>query len=668
VANIKKKDTAKHKRTEEPQKNKKRYEYFVEAIYGESGPEAEARAGSKIMDVLDALPYYVMLIDEGHNILLANKAAGQSFGVDPGRIVGEYYPKVVHELDVPYPGCPLEESIKKGGIAIEREFLDSESGMWYISAVYPTGQLTREGKRIFFHTTRDITERKRAESEILRLTDLNERVINGIADAISVIDVKDFKIVRVNKAFLDIYGLDEKDVIGKTCHEITHHRTSPCIYPDDLCPIRELLETGKLITEEHVHLDKDNQRTSVEVSAYPLYENGEIKQIVHIAKDITERKRADEALVESEQLFKSIFDNATDGILLVDVENKKFFAGNETVCQMLGYSLEEIESLGVLDIHPEEDLPYVIEQFGKQARREIILAEDIPVKRKDSSVFYADINSAPVTIAGKTYMMGVFRDITERKKAEVKLNKAYEKLKRAHEDLRSLNKLKSDIIANVTHELRTPITIISGALELAKEEEDPKRRNKLLKLARDALMHQDFIVEDLVDAASMVEGKRKLKSSAVSLVDAVAFVLSEIGPMATSRKIEIDVHVKNDLPMVKVNYMQLHRVLRNLIGNAVKFNKMGGKVVIEAREKEGIVEVCVKDTGIGMPEGETEKIFERLYQIDSSSTRQYGGTGMGLAIAKEIVEAYGGKISVESKAGKGSKFCFTLPIAKGMLS
>jgi diguanylate cyclase (GGDEF)-like protein/PAS domain S-box-containing protein len=141
------------------------------------------------------------------------------------------------------------------------------------------------------------------------------------------------------------------------------------------------------------------------------------------AEEHAERKQAQDALKESEQRFKAIFDNAADGILLADVENKKFYSGNSMICQMLGYSEEEIKNLGVSDIHPEPELPFVIEQFEKQARREIKLAKDIPMKRKDGSVFYADINSFPITLAGKIYIVGFFRDITERKRSEEEMKK-----------------------------------------------------------------------------------------------------------------------------------------------------------------------------------------------------------------------------------------------------
>jgi PAS domain S-box-containing protein len=130
------------------------------------------------------------------------------------------------------------------------------------------------------------------------------------------------------------------------------------------------------------------------------------------------RKQAEEALRQSEEKCRAIFDAAVDGILLADLETKKFFSGNQAICQMLGYSQEEIEKLGVTDVHPQEDLSSVVAAFEAQAKKIIRLSPDIPMKRKDGSVFYADVNAATVTFAGRTYLLGMFRDATERRKAE----------------------------------------------------------------------------------------------------------------------------------------------------------------------------------------------------------------------------------------------------------
>ncbi len=148
-------------------------------------------------------------------------------------------------------------------------------------------------------------------------------------------------------------------------------------------------------------------------------------------RDITERKKIEVALRESETQFKTIFDNANDGLILADQKTKKLYLGNKKFLQMLGYTKKELEGLEVMDIHPKKDLPYVLGQFKKQSRGEISISKDLPVKRKDGSVFYADINAAPLRIGKITYTMGVFRDATERRKAIEDIKKETEKISRA---------------------------------------------------------------------------------------------------------------------------------------------------------------------------------------------------------------------------------------------
>ncbi|MFQ6137425.1 MAG: sensor histidine kinase, partial [Candidatus Hydrothermarchaeales archaeon] len=132
----------------------------------------------------------------------------------------------------------------------------------------------------------------------------------------------------------------------------------------------------------------------------------------------------------------------------------------------------------------------------------------------------------------------------------------------------------------------------------------------------------------------------------------------------SENEIEIKTSIQEDLPKVRADFDELKHVIINLLDNAIKFNRRGGKVLIEAGPQGNVVEVSVSDTGIGIAEEHLEKIFDRLYQVDISTTRKHGGIGMGLAVAKEIVEAHGGEITVKSELGKGSRFRFTLPIAR----
>jgi PAS domain S-box-containing protein len=192
------------------------------------------------------------------------------------------------------------------------------------------------------------------------------------------------------------------------------------------------MATGRPADVETEGVRDDGSRFAAYLRAFPVFEaDGTIKGFIEIVEDITEHKQTAEKLKESEQRFKAIFDNAADGILLADVKNKKFYLGNRVICQMLGYKPEEIKNLAISDIHPKEHLSFVMEQFGKQVRKETTLAEDIPVKRKDGSVFYADINSFPINMDGKIYLMGIFRDVTERKNIEESLRTSEAQLSNA---------------------------------------------------------------------------------------------------------------------------------------------------------------------------------------------------------------------------------------------
>jgi len=212
-----------------------------------------------------------------------------------------------------------------------------------------------------------------------------------------------------------MYGYSEEEAL-----QMNVRRLTPPDREIEYAEFIRRLKAGEVIASfETQRVTKDGRILDVWLTVTKLVgDTGKLIGIASTERDITERKRAEEALRDSEASFRAIFDNANDGILLADKETKKFYTGNNTACQMLGYSLEEIKNLGVSDIHPKEVLPYVIEQFEKQVRREITVAKDLPVKRKDGSVFYADVNSSLITLAGRTYLLGIFRDTTERKKME----------------------------------------------------------------------------------------------------------------------------------------------------------------------------------------------------------------------------------------------------------
>jgi PAS domain S-box-containing protein len=240
------------------------------------------------------------------------------------------------------------------------------------------------------------------------------------------------------------------------------------------------------------------------------------------------------------------------------------------------------------------------------------------------------------------------------------LKEAQQKLERAYEELKEIDELKSNIIANVSHELRTPITIAKGFIELAMIEDDEEERHNELKAAIGALHRLNDIVEDLIEIATVQRGDFTLHKKRVSFAEIITSAVKEKEELAKEKDVKIDVDLGYEGDIVGDPF-KLKRVILNLLDNAIKFNRIGGEVKIKVSKEQGWVKIAISDTGIGIPEDRLEDIFKPLTQLDPSPTRRYGGTGTGLAVAKRIVEAHGGKIWVESEVGKGSTFYIMLP-------
>ncbi len=379
--------------------------------------------------------------------------------------------------------------------------------------------------------------------------------------------------------------------------------------------------------------------------------------IENLNKEIAERKRAQEALKESEASFRAIFDHANDGILLADEETRKFYTGNNKACQMLGYSLEEIKKLGVTDIHPEEDLPYVMGWFERQLRREIALGKDLPVKRKDGSVFYADVNTSSVTLAGRTYLLGLFRDVTERRKTEEMLIEAM--------------KAKSDFTSTVSHELRTPLTgiregiaiVLEGAAGVLNAEQQD-----FLSLAKRNVDRLARLINDVLDFQKLDAQKMAFNIQENDINEAIKEVHNTMAPLADKKGLGFALHLGEGLPRVKFDRDRIVQVLTNLVSNAIKFTENGSIAVVSGRGDD-IIQVSVKDTGPGIKEEDMGKLFEQFGQLGKITERKTGGTGLGLTISKEIIEKHKGKIWAESppageagEFGKGTALRFILPI------
>jgi PAS domain S-box-containing protein len=390
---------------------KRRTACFYRQKYGET------KEWNKIFDSITDM---VSVVDRDFRLKTVNKAFADVFGMRPEELIGKRCCELVHNTKEPPENCPLRKTLTTGETAKVEIFYDALKRHLEIS----TCPVFDDNGEIIetVHFIRDITMRKmmeegrrKSDTQLRDALRFNQEVISNASAGLIVYD-RELKCLEWNTFMENLTGMKRKEVIGKNAIEVFPHF---CEQGIDKLLARAL--AGERVSSEDAKYQCDQTGKSgwVAETYTPHYNSsGQIIGVIGIIRDITDCKQAELELKDSETRLKTIFEDSLDGILLADIETKKFQIFNKMICRMLGYTEEEISRLSVNDIHPEKDLPHVIKVFENQARGEVKLAEGLPVKRKDGSVFYADVNTSPITIGGKKYLMGNFRDITDRKQAE----------------------------------------------------------------------------------------------------------------------------------------------------------------------------------------------------------------------------------------------------------
>jgi len=256
---------------------------------------------------------------------------------------------------------------------------------------------------------------------------------------------------------------------------------------------------------------------------------------------------------------------------------------------------------------------------------------------------------------------------TSNRRLEDRVRERTVELSHALERLSELNQLKADFVANISHELRTPMTHIVGYIDLLADDTfgpvSPQQREALETLHR-AAERLNGLIDDLIQFSDTSRGGITLNVQSVSLRDVIQEMLSRMMSKAQRGSVRIEIHLPSDLPPVHVDGRKITWVISQLVDNGIKFTPSGGKVTVRAGGASDRVWVTVEDTGVGIPASRMNELFEPFHQLDGSITRRQGGTGMGLYLCKQIVEAHGSKITLQSKEGSGSMFLFDLPVAR----
>jgi len=393
-------------------------------------------------------------------------------------------------------------------------------------------------------------------------------------------------------------------------------------------------------------------------------------------RDITARRRAEQLLRESEERHRKLFDNNPHPTWVFDRETLRFLAVNAAAVRKYGYSSDEFLKMTIKNIRPPEDVPVLLDSVGRVQDGN----ESIGIwrhRRKDGTDIDVEITSYALSFADRPAEVVVAVDVTERKRDEAEKRKFIDKLAASNQELDLRNReveratlLKSKFLASMSHELRTPLNAIVGFSDLLADEtpgELNSKQKRFVNHIKQGSAHLLQLINDILDLSKIEAGQLELRCEDFQLKDALPEVLSTIRPLAMIKNIQIQHKLKTDLS-VHADRVRFKQVLYNLLSNAVKFTPKDGRIDIDCVEKGNEVCISVTDTGIGIRSEDQAVVFEEFRQVEGNTDTGNEGTGLGLAITKRLVEQQGGKISLESEPGKGSRFTFTLPIGSFITS
>ena len=505
-----------------------------------------------------------------------------------------------------------------------------------------------------------------------------ELLIDAVQDyAIFILD-REGNIRSWNRGASRIMGYDESEIIGR--------HFSLFYGPQDLAaekPRHELetaLSEGR-IEDEGWRLRKDGTRFFANTVITPLREeDGTVRGFAKITRDVSERRKAEERLRQSTEIFQLLVSSVRDYAIFMLDPDGNIASWNSGAQKIKGYLPEEIIGKHFSTFYTEEDLR------TRKPERELEIAraqgsvEDEGWRvRKDGTRFWAIVVITAVYDSHGTLrgFAKVTRDITDRKQAEETQRALYEQREarlQAEEERRraeasyrvsqEANRAKDEFLMTLSHELRTPMTAILGWSRMlpAMSPDDPLFREAIASIAGGAQL-QARLIDDILDVSRIVSGKLRLAPETIEVAHVIMNSVDAVAPTAAAKDITVTTSLAPALGSMVADATRLQQVIWNLLANAVKFTPRHGAVTVSARRTSSQMEISVSDTGEGIDPQFLPHIFEPFRQAESPQTRVHGGLGLGLSIVRYIAEAHGGTVAAKSEGrGKGTTFTVTLPV------
>ena len=453
----------------------------------------------------------------------------------------------------------------------------------------------------------------------------------------------------VNPYGLKLIGTDRyEEVVGHSYLDIV----APEYQQPTLEAFADLLRTGELRDYEFAVLTKTGDRVFIEVNGRLLYQSGQLVGALGIGRDITERKRFEAQL----RKFSMALDSAHDSALITELDGTISYA-NLATQRIFGWPQSRIPGANLeIFCQNEEQVRWLLKRATGEG-----WSGQIVCQRYDRQPFTAFVSVSPVYEPGKETPIAVsiiLRDITQQEEIKAELASKNLELARA-------NRMKSEFLANMSHELRTPMTSILGFSSLLEQQvygELNDRQRLYVNQIHQSGEHLLGLINEVLDLSKVEAGQMDLHVTAVSVNTLCDDVLKMVATQAEMKNLTLHREVETDLPGLMADEMRVRQMLLNLLSNAIKFTPKGRSIGLKVEQQEDYLDLSVWDEGIGIPKDQLSSLFQPFQQLDSSLSKKYEGTGLGLVLTQKLARLHGGDISVKSHPDEGSCFTLHLPL------